>query len=269
VGEEFSRRQDELGVLARDFDTMADHVRMLIASKETLLRALSHELRSPLARVRVALGLARREGADLPKQLDRIELETERLDTLIGQMLQLTHLRAVEPVLQRTPIDLTGLVSEVVEDARLEASAKDKFVEWVPGGPLALEGDAMLIRSAIENVVRNAVRFTDTGTTVTATIEGSPLYVSIVIEDRGPGVPEAELSRIFEPFYRVAECRDRDSGGTGLGLALTAGVVRLHRGEVNASNRAQGGLRVEIKLPAQMAPSERAPVSFRGADAYA
>jgi two-component system sensor histidine kinase CpxA len=269
VGEEFSRRQDELGVLARDFDTMADHVRMLIASKETLLRALSHELRSPLARVRVALGLARREGADLPKQLDRIELETERLDTLIGQMLQLTHLRAVEPVLQRTPIDLTGLVSEVVEDARLEASAKDKFVEWVPGGPLALEGDAMLIRSAIENVVRNAVRFTDTGTTVTATIEGSPLYVSIVIEDRGPGVPEAELSRIFEPFYRVAECRDRDSGGTGLGLALTAGVVRLHRGEVHASNRAQGGLRVEIKLPAQMAPSERAPVSFSGADAYA
>ncbi len=117
VGEEFSRRRDELGVLARDFDTMADHVRALIASKENLLRAMSHELRSPLARLRVATDLARRPGADVSRQLDRIELEAERLDTLIGQILQLSHLRAV-PTLPREPLDLTSLMNEIIEDAR-------------------------------------------------------------------------------------------------------------------------------------------------------
>ena len=133
VGQEFSRRRDELGVLARDFDTMADHVRNLIASKENLLRAMSHELRSPLARLRVASGLARRPGADVSRQLDRIELEAERLDTLIGQMLQLSHLRAV-PTLPREPLDLTSLLNEIVEDARLEASAADKSVDWSSPG---------------------------------------------------------------------------------------------------------------------------------------
>jgi|GEM_PF-1138592 len=129
VGTEFSRRKDELGVLARDFDAMADHVRALIASKEDLLRGMSHELRSPLARLRVALGLARRSGEDLARQLDRIELETERLDTLIGQMLQLSQLRAAEPVHTREPVDVATLLGEVVEDARLEASAVNKRVE--------------------------------------------------------------------------------------------------------------------------------------------
>lgn len=250
VGEEFSRRRDELGVLARDFDTMADHVRNLIASKEDLLRGMSHELRSPLARLRVASGLARRPDADINRQLDRIELEAERLDTLIGQMLQLSHLRAVEPTLPREPVDLTSLLNEVVEDARLEASAADKNVEWSSGASLLVEGDHDLMRSAIENVLRNAVRFTKAGTAVLATLIREGRRALIVIEDRGPGVPEAELDRIFEPFYRVAESRDRDSGGTGLGLAITSRIVRLNGGEVRARNAPDGGLRVEIRLPA-------------------
>jgi two-component system sensor histidine kinase CpxA len=250
VGEDFSRRRDELGVLARDFDTMADHVRNILASKESLLRGMSHELRSPLARLRVALSLARRDGEDLGRQLDRIELEAERLDTLIGQMLQLSQLRAVEPMLPRSPVDLTSLLSEVVEDARLEASAVDKHVEWAPSGVMCIEGDHDLMRSAIENVLRNAVRFTERGTAVTVTSVQESDQVHIVIDDHGPGVPVGEAERIFEPFYRVAEARDRDSGGTGLGLAITARVVKLYNGAVLARNRQEGGLSVRITLPA-------------------
>ena len=250
VGEEFSRRRDELGVLARDFDTMADHVRNLVASKEALLRAMSHELRSPLARLRVAAGLARRPGADINRQLDRIELESERLDTLIGQILQLSHLRAV-PTLPSEPLDLVSLLSEVVEDARLEAGAADKQVKWSPSTALTVDGDHDLLRSAIENVVRNAVRFTAAGSAVLVTTAREEQRATIAIEDRGPGVPEEELERIFEPFYRVAEARDRDSGGTGLGLAITERIVRLYGGVVRAQNARDGGLRVEISLPAR------------------
>jgi two-component system OmpR family sensor kinase len=249
AGEEFSRRRDELGVLARDFDAMADQVRTLVASKEGLLRAMSHELRSPLARLRVAAGLARRPSADIIRQLDRIELEAERLDTLIGQMLQLSHLRAI-PALPSEPLDLTSLLSEVVEDARLEASAADKKVEWTPGQSLSVNGDHDLLRSAIENVLRNAVRFTKAGSAVLVTAFSERRGAVIAIEDRGPGVPETELGRIFEPFYRVAEARDRDSGGTGLGLAITTRIVGLYGGEVHARNASEGGLRVEIRLPA-------------------
>ena len=249
VGEEFARRHDELGVLARDFDTMADHVRELIASKESLLRAMSHELRSPLARLRVAVSLARR-GSEVLRQYDRIELEAERLDVIIGQMLQLSHLRAIEPSLPRVPVDLTTLLTEVVEDARIEATAANKGVEWAPSMSVEIEGDHDLMRSAIENVLRNAVRFTKEGTAVAVGMSREGGDTRIVIEDHGPGVPENELAKIFEPFHRVAESRDRDSGGTGLGLAITARIVNLYSGEVVARNRDGGGLRVEIKLPA-------------------
>jgi two-component system, OmpR family, sensor kinase len=249
VGEEFSRRHDELGVLARDFDRMAEHVRNLIASKEDLLRGLSHELRSPLARLRVALGLARRPGENLGKQLDRIELEAERLDTLIGQMLQLSQLRAAEPALSRDEVDLQTLLTEVVDDARLEVSATNKEVEFAAGLNVVVEGDWRLLRSAIENVLRNAVRFTAPGTAVTVKLADDAASARITIEDSGPGVPESELRLIFEPFYRVAESRDRDSGGTGLGLAITSRILALHGGKVNATNIPNGGLIVSMVLP--------------------
>ena len=249
VGQEFSKRRDELGVLARDFDVMADHIRNLLDSKEDLLRGMSHELRSPLARLRVALGLARRPDADLAKQLDRIELETERLDTLIGQMLQLSQLRAVEPLTKREHVDLSLLVGEIVEDAKLEASAEQKDVALNLKGSLLTEGDHGLLRSAIENVIRNAIRFTPIDSTVAVNVMGERGLAVITIDDCGPGVPQTELERIFEPFYRVAESRDRDSGGTGLGLAITARVVQLYGGSVFASNRGDGGLSVELRLP--------------------
>lgn len=249
VGQEFSKRRDELGVLARDFDIMADHIRNLLASKEDLLRGMSHELRSPLARLRVALGLARRPDADFGKQLDRIELEAERLDALIGQMLQLSQLRAVEPLTQREHVDLSSLVIEIVEDAKLEASAAQKEVVLHMQGRMSTEGDHATLRSAIENVIRNAIRFTPVHSTVDVNVTRERGMAVITIDDRGPGVPAMELERIFEPFYRVAESRDRDSGGTGLGLAITSRVVQLYGGSVIARNRPEGGLSVQMRLP--------------------
>ena len=141
---------------------------------------------------------------------------------------------------------------EVVEDARLEASAVDKKVEWTAGNSLFVEGDHDLLRSAIENVLRNAVRFTPPGSAVSVSMSLERRRIVVVIRDRGPGVPESELERIFEPFYRVAESRDRDSGGTGLGLAITARIVGLYGGDVHARNAPDGGLRVEIRLPASV-----------------
>lgn len=250
VSDQFATRHDELGVLARDFDRMAEYLRSLIASKETLLSDMSHELRSPLARLRVALGLARREGADLPKQLGRIELEAERLDALIGQILHLSTLTSGEPKLHREQLDLTALLNDVVEDARLEAGAAGKRVEWAPAGPALLEADPQLLRSAIENVLRNAVRFTAVDTAVEVALRREGGMLVLTIRDEGPGVPSQDLARIFEPFYRVADARDRDSGGTGLGLAITARVVSLHNGSVEAQNGAGSGLVVEIRFPA-------------------
>ncbi len=249
VSDQFASRHDELGVLARDFDRMGEYLRSLIASKETLLSDMSHELRSPLARLRVALGLARRENADLPKQFGRIELETERLDALIGQILHLSQLTSSEPKLHRERIELTGLLNDIVEDARLEAGAVGKRVQWSPAGTASLEGDPQLLRSGIENVLRNAVRFTAVDTAVEVTLSHVPGSHVLTIRDHGPGVPNDDLARIFDPFYRVADARDRDSGGTGLGLAITSRVVALHEGHVQASNAAMGGLVIEIRLP--------------------
>lgn len=249
LGEEITRRKDELGVLARDFDQMAERVRSLLASKETLLRYVSHELRSPLARLRVALMLARREGADSAREMERIERETERLDTLIGQILRLSRLSTDDPSLVPQRVELSHLVSEVVEDARLEARADEKGVAWQPGPPVTVMGSLELLRSAIENVLRNAVRFTERKTDVEIAMQAEGNRVTLIIRDHGPGVPPSELERIFEPFYRVPESNERSSTGGGLGLTITARAIALHGGTVKARNADDGGLIVEITLP--------------------
>ncbi len=249
VGEESSQRNDELGVLARDFDRMADQLRALIASKETLLRDVSHELRSPLARMRVALGLARRDGAEVGRELDRIEREAVRLDELVGEIITLSQLTTASPNLQMRRVELSGLVSDLVQDAQLEATAQGKRVEWQPDAAGVVEGDMELLRSGIENVLRNAVRFTAPDTAVEVKLTIDARWVMLCVRDHGPGVPGNDLTRIFEPFYRVAEARERRTGGTGLGLAISARVSVLHGGSVQASNAADGGLQVVIRLP--------------------
>ncbi len=256
VGRPFNRRSDEVGILARDFDAMAERIQALVTAKETLLRDVSHELRSPLARIRMALALAqRRAGPQAQSDLDRIEREAEKLDALIGQVMTLTRLRtATAP--RREAVRLDQLVGEVVDDARFEHPASR--VELTTSGPIEVRGDADGLKSAIENVVRNALIYGDPAQPVEVEATSSVDGALVRVLDRGPGVPDSELSRIFEPFYRTDKSRDHQKGGQGIGLAITTRVTELHGGSVTARNRNGGGLEIDLKLPLGAAPAQAA-----------
>ena len=256
VGAPFNRRSDEVGTLARDFDAMAERIQALVTAKETLLRDVSHELRSPLARIRMALALAqRRAGPQAQSDLDRIEREAEKLDALIGQVMTLTRLRtATAP--RREAVRLDQLVGEVVDDARFEHPASR--VELTTSGPIEVRGDADGLKSAIENVVRNALIYGDPAQPVEVEATSSADEALVRVLDRGPGVPDSELSRIFEPFYRTDKSRDHQKGGQGIGLAITTRVTELHGGSVTARNRNGGGLEIDLKLPLGAVPAQAA-----------
>jgi len=242
-------RKDELAVLARDFDAMADQLRSNRGAVTRLLRDISHELRSPLARMRVALGLARQSPTDSPRQLDRLEGEIERLDGLISQVLKLARLHGSEAPFAREAFDIDEVLEEVVRDANFEGAVKSCKVRQRGAARCVVHGNRELLRSAIENVLRNAVRYSPAGGLVDVTVERSGGGLSILVQDRGPGVPERDLERIFEPFYRVAESRDRDTGGEGIGLAITSQVMIAHGGTATANNHTGGGLEVLLRLP--------------------
>jgi two-component system OmpR family sensor kinase len=243
-------RKDEVAVLARDFDAMADQLRANRSAITQLLRDISHELRSPLARMRVALGLARQPPADLSRQLDRLEREIERLDSLISQVLKLARLHGTDAPFTREAFDLDEVIEEVVRDANFEGAVKNCRVRLDGAANAAVNGNRDLLRSAIENVLRNAVRYSHQDSLIGVSVARSGTEVSILIRDGGPGVPAKDLERIFEPFYRVAESRDRDTGGEGIGLAITAQVMKAHGGSASAANRREGGLEVRLSLPA-------------------
>lgn len=242
-------RKDELAVLARDFDAMADQLRASRSAVTRLLRDISHELRSPLARMRVALGLARQPSADLSRQHDRLEREVERLDSMIGQVLKLARLNGTEAMFSKESFELDDVIEELVHDANFEGAVKDCKVNVRGSAHAAVLGNRELLRSAIENVLRNAVRYSPQASAVEVAIERAPGGLEIAIRDSGPGVPTADLERIFEPFYRVAESRDRDSGGEGIGLAITSQVMKAHGGNARAANR-PGGFEIRLSLPA-------------------
>ena len=247
VGPPATRRRDEVGTLARDFDAMAERVQALVVAKETLLRDVSHELRSPLARIRMALALAeRRAGAESQPDLARIEREAERLDALVGQVMTLTRLRTADAP-RRDMLRLDSLVGEVVDDARFEYP--DAVIEFAAPRDVSLRGDADGLKSAIENVVRNAMTYGDRSKPIDVRLDVGASAATVRVLDRGPGVPEAELQRIFEPFYRTDKSRDHRQDGQGIGLAITARVTELHGGKVTARNRAEGGLEIAIELP--------------------
>jgi two-component system sensor histidine kinase CpxA len=247
VGAPFTRRRDEVGTLARDFDAMAERVQALVTAKETLLRDVSHELRSPLARIRMALALAqRRAGEESHKDLARIEREAERLDALVGQVMTLTRLRTTSAP-RRDAVRLDTLIGEVVDDARFEYP--DAKVEYSAASNVSLRGDGDGLKSAIENVVRNALTYGDRTKPIEVKLDSDGTTATVRVLDRGPGVPAAELERIFEPFYRTDKSRDHRQDGQGIGLAITARVTELHGGSVKALNRAEGGLEIALKLP--------------------
>jgi two-component system, OmpR family, sensor kinase len=242
-------RRDELGLLALDFDVMAERLRALLASHRELLRDVSHELRSPLARLQIALGLARRPNANLEQEFDRIEQETARLDELIGEILSLSRLDDPARAQVIEPVNLEELIEIQVDNARVEAEPRSIQVLIRAMAPLTIQGDRELLYRAVENVLRNAVRFSPVGGMVEVAVERTLEQALIRIRDHGPGVPEDLLARIFEPFFCVASARDRESGGYGIGLAITARVAALHGGSVRAKNAEGGGLQVEIALP--------------------
>ncbi len=241
---------NEISGLARDFDEMAVKIENLVNAQQKLLRDISHELRSPLARLGVALELARQDDKSegRGKALARIELEAERMNEMIGQLLSLTRLGSVE--LQSESFDLGELLGGLVQDADYEAKSRHcQVVFKAPATEVPFTGSRELLARAFENVIRNAVRYSPDHSRVTVELQGEQAEVVIRIADRGPGVPPDALGRIFEPFYRVADARDRQSGGTGIGLAIAERAVRLHSGKIRASNRAEGGLLVEVVLP--------------------
>jgi len=250
VGEPVNRRRDEIGQLARDFDAMASRLENLVGSQRRLLRDVSHELRSPLARLTVALQLARdREGAQAAQALNRIERETGRLDVLIGQLLLLERLEARVPDAEAVSFDLCDLLNEVVDDASFEASATQRAVEFEAESKCPMRGYPALVRSALDNVLRNAVRHTAEETVVEVSIDCGEADAEITIRDHGPGVPEEHLETLFEPFSRVADARERSTGGAGLGLAIARRAVEVHDGSVTARNHPDDGLEVVITLP--------------------
>lgn len=251
VAEPIGRRQDEIGALARDFDQMAARLQRELDAQSRLLRDMSHELRSPLARLNVALGIARKQPGDAAAPaLDRIERESEALNRLIGDVLTLARWDNGAMRLHPTTVDLSELLHEVVADADFEAQDRGRRVTLAVSESGALAADPALLRSAIENVIRNAVRYTAEGTTVEVSLSFNPAGDAVVaVRDHGPGVPAESLAELFRPFYRVSEGRDRDSGGVGLGLAITQRIVESHGGSVAAENAAGGGLVVTLRLP--------------------
>jgi two-component system sensor histidine kinase CpxA len=240
------RRHDEIALLGEDFDRMAEQIDRLVTAQRNLLGDVSHELRSPLARLIVALSLLKQaQGEEAGEYQNRIGIEAERLDKLIGQLLTLTRIDSGVDANLRETFDLANLVQEVVADGDFEARAQNRAVRFVASGSCSMSGVAEMIRSAIENVVRNAVRHTPPETAVEVSIAREGGSALIRVRDHGPGVPEAMLKEIFLPFHR----EQLTGNGAGLGLAIADRVVRLHNGSIQAYNALEGGLVIDIHLP--------------------
>jgi signal transduction histidine kinase len=244
---------DEVGQLVKDFDYMADRLEILIGAQQRLISDVSHELRSPLTRLKLALDLARSDSPQgMSPALDRIEREAERLSTLIGMLLTLSRLEAGDTQPESTMVHLPDLLAEIAADAEIEAHSRHCTLELERMPECWIEGNEDLLRSAFENVVRNAIRYTEPGTPVRISATADEREVRVVVQDHGPGVPESELDKVFKPFYRVDTSRERRTGGVGLGLAIAERAIRLHNGKITAGNLKQGGFQIQISLPLAM-----------------
>ena len=256
-----ARRHDEFAELAADFDDMATRIEGLLTAQRRLIADISHEFGSPLTRVNVALGLAfRKAGEEVRPELERIQRESQRLNELIRHLLILSELESGTPAEPAEWIDLPALVGEVAADAEFEASSRRCRVHVTdrtaaPGSNRCkVRGVRHLLRSALENVVRNAVRYTAADSEVRIEINArsdaatGQVYALVSVRDQGPGVPPGAVEDLFRPFYRVSEARERQSGGAGLGLAITRQAVDAHGGKVTAANHPEGGLLVELEL---------------------
>jgi len=255
----YLQAQDELGLLAREFNHMAGRIEALVAHERAVLQDVSHELRSPLARLQLILELARQEGAGgAAGHFDRAEHEIARLDLLIGELLALTRMEADLPGMAREPVDLAALAAECIGAAELEAGAHGARLRLEAPQPLEASGNAQLLARALDNLLSNAIKFGGGGE-ILVSLRRDGDQACLSVRDRGPGVPEAELGKLFRPFFRGTNGARAE--GHGLGLAIVQRIARAHGGEVGAANAADGGLRITLSLPLAGVKGAAAPAA--------
>ncbi|WP_370244543.1 ATP-binding protein [Alteromonas abrolhosensis] len=239
-----AKRQDELGQLARDFNKMAEQLESMWGAQKRLLADVSHELRSPLARLQMALGLAHQQNVD-PATLSRVEREADRMEALVSQLLTLSRAEAGEATMQKHALSL--VLNDVLTDANFEAANKNKQlrIDDIPKKTVVI--DSMMFCRAVENVLRNAIRHSKLVTHIAFSEDAQHWYIHIT--DDGDGLTSEECERIFSPFYRATLARERESGGVGLGLSIAKAAVELHHGRIIAEPSERGGLRVTMSFP--------------------
>jgi two-component system sensor histidine kinase CpxA len=258
--------RDEIHALMDDFNHMAERLESLVDAQKLLLRDVSHELRSPLARLSVALELARDDSDPaMTAHLDRIERETQRLNLLIGQLLTLSSMEAMERIENFKPVSLNHLIERLIPDAEFEARQRACSVVYQDRVKGTILGNEELLYRAVENVVRNAIRYAQSGTEVEIELAREEIngeqHAVIFVSDRGPGIPEDQLQSIFRPFHRVDMARSPDTGGFGVGLAIAERAVRLHRGELSAANREGGGAMIRMSFPVFQSAATSTPAA--------
>jgi len=253
-----TKRKDEIGEVSRAFDEMADRIETLLSAERRLLQDVSHELRSPLARLGFAVELAR-DGDERDEALARVRKEADRMTALVGELLQLTRIEGDPAAGKWGNVALDHLLEDIVNDCDLEAEARGCRLVLRSVQPAVISGERELLHRAFENIVRNAIRHTAPGTTVEIALELRGDMAIASVRDHGPGVPEAVLSDIFKPFFRVEDDRSRASGGVGLGLAIARRAVEVHQGKIVANN-AHPGLVITISLPHVRAPIKVPPI---------
>ncbi|MBZ9611231.1 sensor histidine kinase [Rheinheimera maricola] len=241
------KRQDELGKLGHSFNTMAERISALLTNQQRLLRDISHELRSPLARAQLALGLTERQ--QTLAQMPKLKQELDRLDAMLDELLTYSKLDAGQYQLDSQQFDLADLLAEIIAVNQLEADARQQRISLVAPEHLLITADSRLLGRAIENVLRNAIKYGPPQSNISCHLQLQDKQWQLKICDQGPGIDPEQLSAIFEPFYRTSSSRNSNTGGTGLGLAIVAQIVRQHGGEVNASNNDSVGLCVKLRLP--------------------
>ncbi len=259
VGKNLGRRSDEIADLMRDFDTMAAGLRKQIQSERSLLSGVSHELRSPIARIRLALALARDAGdTELEEMLDRIEQDAVQLDSMLERILTVARLESGQLKPRFEPLSLTDLVEDVIHDAQFEAAATNATITFRHSVDIQMTADPGMLRSAIENVVRNAIFYSGEGGKIEIELVAGDESVSVTVRDNGPGVPEGKLALILEPFYRVDDSRGTSTGGMGLGLALANNAMEAHSGGIALRNLEPHGLEIMLLMRRFPAESEAA-----------
>lgn len=251
VGSEMGGRHDELADLGNAFDVMATRIGALMQSQTRLLHQVSHELRSPLARLQIAVGLARQQPDKLESSLVRIERESERMDGLVGELLELSRLESGVMKLDKEPVDFNELLMTIVADAQFEGVAKNITVDYKQIGnallPITLLAQQDLLHRAIDNVVRNALKYSPSESLVAITTKLENAKVTITVNDQGSGVEAGELDAIFQAFFRGSKTNSTD--GHGVGLAIAKQIIEAHGGTITASNQENSGLSVVIQLP--------------------